>query len=298
LDSLAQLAEITPEFETIVVDNASEDGTVEALRNFGSGYEKLRMRVIPNSRNVGLSSATCQAYREAIGEWILLCNPDIVFNKNFIVLLSYGYSHPDQMITAEMVNKDGTPQRVIHRRFPSVTRVFFDFGSVGSYLDEKLLNHRVRKSYCYQDAEFGPVVALESSGASFLLISRRVVEKLGLIFDPVFPVWWNDVDLSKRAEAVGIQRILLSNVKVKHGLGRGSRSALGPTRRFLFCRSMILYARRWRMHPRSMQLLFSADAIIGVFLFAMVQARRQGLFHSLKGSIAHASAQISGVLGG
>jgi len=243
LKSLAQLAEISLEFEAIVVDNASEDGTVESIMGFMSDHRNITLRVIPNSRNVGLSKATDQAYREATGEWILLCNPDILFNRNVTVLLSYGHLHPNAMVTAEMVNENGKPQRVIHRRFPTVARVFFDFGSVGSYLDEKLMNHLVRKSYCYQDVEFAPVVALESPGASFLLLNRCLVDKLGSIFDPTFPVWWNDVDLARRAQAQGIERILLSNVKVKHGLGRGSRGVSRPTRRYLFCRSMILYAR-------------------------------------------------------
>jgi|SRR5205807_592222 len=297
LKSLAQLAEIPLEFEAIVVDNASDDGTVQSIMGFMSDNRNVSLRVIPNSRNVGLSRATDQAYREATGEWILLSNPDILFDRNVTLLLSYGHLHPDAMITAEMVNENGKPQRVIHRRFPTVARVFFDFGSLGSYLDEKLMNHLVRKSYCYQDVEFGPVVALESPGASFLLLNRRLVDKLGLIFDPAFPVWWNDVDLARRAQTQGIQRILLSNVKVKHGLGRGSRKVSRPIRRYLFCRSMILYARRWKMHPQLVQLLFSADAIISVFLSAIVQTRTQGLLSNLKGSITHAAAQMSGVLG-
>ena len=51
------------------------------------------------------------------------------------------------------------------------------------------------------------------------------------------------------------------------------------------------------MHPRLVQLLFSADAIISVFLSAIVQTRTQGLLSNLKGSITHAAAQMSGVLG-
>src|SRR5437588_4230689 len=68
LKSLAQLAEIPLEFEAIVVDNASDDGTVQSIMGFMSDNRNVSLRVIPNSRNVGLSRATDQAYREATGE--------------------------------------------------------------------------------------------------------------------------------------------------------------------------------------------------------------------------------------
>jgi N-acetylglucosaminyl-diphospho-decaprenol L-rhamnosyltransferase len=296
LNSLALLAEIPVEFEVIVVDNASEDDTVKGLLSFRSTHMNMSLRIIMNSRNVGLSSATDQAYHQASGDWILLCNPDIVFNKDASILLAYGRSHQDELITVAMVSEDGTLQRVIHRRFPNVTRVFFEFGLVGSYLDAKFMDYRVRKSFCYQDVDFPPIATIESPGASFLLLNRSVFDKLGIIFDPLFPVWWNDVDLAKRAQAAGIPRILLSNVRIKHGLGKGSQKMSRTTRRYLFCRSMMRYARRWRMHPNLIRLLFFTDAIVSVFLFTIVQSRFRTLSQRLRGSVDYAAAQITGVL--
>jgi GT2 family glycosyltransferase len=297
LRSLAGLKELPLDVETLVVDNDSQDGTKASLQASSSFLKEIGLQLILNSRNVGLSSATQQAYQKAQGSWILLCNPDILFDKNLGQLVDYGSAHPNEIVAAEMVNSDGTPQRVIHRRFPTVTRVFFDFAFVGTYLDEKFMNQLVRKNYSYQNERLPPVASIEQPGASFLLLNRSLIDKLGIIFDASFPVWWNDVDLARRAEKAGIRRVLLSDVKVRHGLGSGSRRMPSNTRAHIFYRSMILYARRWKMHPRLLQLLFSVDAILSVFLFAIVQRRTYGFIGALRASISRSAAQMSGVLG-
>lgn len=297
LRSLARVGRFPLDFETIVVDNASEDGTASALQSMKVELSRLGFEVVLNTRNVGLSAATEQAFSLSKGEWILLCNPDIIFGTEARTLVSYGLSNPGEIVAPEMTDYDGKLQRVIHRRFPTVSRVFFDFAFVGSYLDEKLMHHLVRRNYAYQGETFPKIASIEQPGASFLLLSRSVVEKLGFIFDKRFPVWWNDVDLSRRAQAAGIQRTLLSEVKVRHGLGRsGSKRMPRSTQWHLFCRSMVSYALKWKMHPHLLRLLFSLDAIASVPVLVLVQSRFNGFRASFRSSISHAAAQLGGVL--
>jgi len=298
LMSLARLHNLPIEIETIVVDNGSTDGTVEYLRESELTLKGIGMNVIYNSKNAGLSRATDQAYQRAKGSWVLLCNPDVSFNISFLELLRYGMSHANAIITAEMVYDDGSVQRAVTRRFPTVTRVFFDFGYIGSFLDGRLMNHLVRKRYTYQGEDFPQTVSVESPGASFLLLSRVVISNLGLIFDARFPIWWNDVDLAQRAERAGIKRVLISSVKVEHRQGHGGvRQMESATRRYLFCRSMILYARKWNMHPNLLQLLFVADAILGLPLSAMVQQNRnRGFRKAIQKSFRHSALQVRGVM--
>lgn len=297
LQSLVNLPHLPSEIETLIVDNDSSDGTREFLQAIAPKFKRIRLKTIFNSRNIGLSRATAQAYENSIGEWVLLCNPDIAFDGTFHDLLSYVFSHPQEMVTPELLNMDGSRQRVVHRRFPTVTRVFFDFGLLGSYIDEKLMDHRVRKSYAYQDEELPSIAPIDQPGASFLLFSRPTVQRIGYIFDPQFPVWWNDVDLAKRAEKAGIPRTLLSNVRMRHVLGHSQKKDLRSPQRYLFCRSMIHYARKWSMHPYLMQVLFTLDAILSVPLFTFVQSRTRGPMTVLKRSISFAAAQVAGVLG-
>ena len=285
-------------FETIVVDNDSRDGTVAFLKDLESTNDDLHLSVIYNAQNVGLSTATQQAYERAIGDWILLCNPDIIFSASVGELLRIGSLYQNCIIATEMLNADGSLQKVIHRRFPNVSRVFFGFGFVGAYLDRKVMHRTVENQYTYQKEEFPSIVSIEQPGASFLLMSRLVVDKLGIIFDSKFPVWWNDVDLAMRAESANIKRIVVSSVKVRHGLAKGGSIQMdSPTRRYLFCRSMIMYAKKWKMHPQLLQLLFGIDAIAGVPLGIVVHQKRRGdILWGFRDSVRQALAQISGVV--
>src|SRR5690242_10331852 len=66
------------DLEIIVVDNASSDGTLEALDRF-----RGRIRLIRNTRNAGFAVAQNQAIAAGSGEWVLALNPDVLLEPDF-----------------------------------------------------------------------------------------------------------------------------------------------------------------------------------------------------------------------
>src|SRR6059058_5718891 len=108
--SLARMKDLPIEIETLVVDNGSMDGTVEYLQENELTFKGIGLRVAYNSENVGLSRATDQAYQRARGNWILLCNPDVAFNRGFLELLRYGTSHTDAIMTTDGSRKREGPE--------------------------------------------------------------------------------------------------------------------------------------------------------------------------------------------
>lgn len=69
VDALA--AQTMRDFEAIIVDNASEDGSVEAL-----ALPDERFRVMPAGANLGFAAGNNLAFRAARGRWIATLNPD------------------------------------------------------------------------------------------------------------------------------------------------------------------------------------------------------------------------------
>src|SRR6185369_14413599 len=65
--------------EIIVIDNASDDGTVDILEQFED-----RCQVVYNSDNIGFASAQNQAIGLSSGDWVLTLNPDVLLLPNFI----------------------------------------------------------------------------------------------------------------------------------------------------------------------------------------------------------------------
>src|ERR1035438_694974 len=57
--------------QIVIVDNASNDGTIDILEQFED-----RCQVYYNDENVGFAEAQNQAIRLSSGEWVLTLNPD------------------------------------------------------------------------------------------------------------------------------------------------------------------------------------------------------------------------------
>ena len=158
LRSLESLDKTPFTLETVVVDNHSDDGTAEMLESESKILTKVGLKLILNTSNLGLSIATEQAYEIASGEWILLCNPDVIFTDDFLRMVSFARSQDDySMLTAEMVNEAGSIQRVVVRRFPTVARVFFGFSVFGSHVDKYLLGNFFLDDYTYARTDFNRV---------------------------------------------------------------------------------------------------------------------------------------------
>src|SRR5262245_5094057 len=65
--------------ETIVVDNASSDGSADMVRaEFGAD---ARVRLVANPGNEGFARGNNQAYALSHGDFLLVLNPDIVLNR-------------------------------------------------------------------------------------------------------------------------------------------------------------------------------------------------------------------------
>src|SRR6476646_11817005 len=76
--------------EIIVIDNGSDDGTVDILEQFED-----RCQVVYNSDNVGFAAAQNQAIALSSGDWVLTLNPDVLLLPNFIeALVDAGEIHP------------------------------------------------------------------------------------------------------------------------------------------------------------------------------------------------------------
>jgi hypothetical protein len=95
------------EFEIIVIDNASEDGTVEVLR-----HDFPQVTLIANDENHGFAAANNQGIAGSRGEYVLLLNPDTILHPHSLdTLCAFLDGHPDVGACGpRLLNEDGTLQ--------------------------------------------------------------------------------------------------------------------------------------------------------------------------------------------
>lgn len=100
-----------PNFEVVVVDNASSDETPSWLRTFARKHPNLK--VILNSENKGFAGGNNQAAKEASGEYLIFLNNDTVVTRGWVErLLKYIRRDPKIGLVGPVTNSTGNEARV------------------------------------------------------------------------------------------------------------------------------------------------------------------------------------------
>lgn len=102
--------------QVIVVDNASQDGSVEAVCTSFPQVE-----VIAGAENLGFSKANNIGLERSNGECILLLNPDTVVNPDVLrIMEDYISEHPEVgILGCKLITPDGKLDLACRRKFPS-----------------------------------------------------------------------------------------------------------------------------------------------------------------------------------
>jgi predicted lipopolysaccharide heptosyltransferase III len=101
--------------EVIVVDNASQDGSIEMIRRSFPW-----VRLIRNRRNLGFARANNQALPYCSGEYIYFLNPDTEVHAGGLQhMIEYMDLHPDVGLAGtHILNPDNSPQPSVETRYP------------------------------------------------------------------------------------------------------------------------------------------------------------------------------------
>jgi N-acetylglucosaminyl-diphospho-decaprenol L-rhamnosyltransferase len=235
-------ANVTLPLRTIVVDNASADGSVEALRS-----RFPRAEVIANAENVGFARATNQGLRRARTPLILILNSDAEVRAGAVETMAAVLAQrPDVGIVGpRTLGTDGGPQVSFGRRL-----------SILNELRQRrlVLGVRHRRPAALRRAEALAAVAREPAWVSgaCMLARREVLEQVGY-FDEAFFLYEEDVDLCLRVRRAGFKVAFAPEAVVVHHLGRSM--AFDPERaRLEYHRSHLLLYRK-HQHRLALALL-------------------------------------------
>lgn len=74
------------QYEVVVVDDASTDGTVDIISKYAEKYPNLR--ILQNEVNMGVAEGSNRGIREALGQFVVRVDADDYVNSNFLLFLS------------------------------------------------------------------------------------------------------------------------------------------------------------------------------------------------------------------
>jgi len=191
------------EVETIVVDNASADGSVQMVRE-----QFPWTRLIENMENLGFARANNQALKLARGNKLLLLNPDTVSTEGAIELL-LGVLDEDlktAIVGAQLLNADGSLQ-------PSSGA----FPSLWSELPliNRRLNHKHKPASVSVLGQDRIVRSVDWVSGACLMIKREACDAIGLL-DESFWLYTEEADWCYRARQTGKDILLVPDAQIYH----------------------------------------------------------------------------------
>jgi N-acetylglucosaminyl-diphospho-decaprenol L-rhamnosyltransferase len=202
--------------EVLVVDNASTDGSVPAVR------ERFPdARVIENAHNAGFAAANNQGLRVASGRFVLLLNPDTEVEEQALArLLSFMEGSASVgMVGPRLLYGDGSLQHAAFR-FPNLAQVWIDFFPIHHRLQESRLNGRYPRALY----EAGEPFAVDHPLGACMMVKAEVVQHVGLM-DEGFFMYCEEIDWAMRIRRAGYQVFCVPAATVVHHTGQSARQA-------------------------------------------------------------------------
>ncbi len=227
-------------FDITVVDNASADGSADAIAGaFGE------VRLIRLTTNVGWGRAVNRGATASTGGHLLLLNPDAApVGSPVADLHRFARQHPEHGIyTGRTLHADGTDDMYSCWGLPSLRGYAgFATGLSAAFPKSSWANPEGLPGYDRRSVREVPAV----SGCC-MLNERRLFERLGG-FDPQYFLYSDDIDLCTRAAALGARPVVVPDAAVVH-VGGASSSSEGQ--RIKILRGKATYVRRHWSRPRA-----------------------------------------------
>ncbi|GAB3814870.1 hypothetical protein GCM10027605_61070 [Micromonospora zhanjiangensis] len=227
-------------YEVIVVDNASTDGSAEAIR-----AEFPAVRVVRLARNVGFGRAVNVGAERAHGRWVLLVNPDTEPVGDVIAeLVRFASANPEHGIyTGRTLRPDGTDDGHSVFGLPGLwSYACFAVGLSTLFRRSRLVNPEELPGLSRSTAATVPAVS-----GCLLLVERALFAELGG-FAPEYFMYSEDIDLCVRAARRGARPALVPTARLLH-VGGGASTSGG--KRVMVLRGKVTYLRSHWSVPRA-----------------------------------------------
>ena len=271
-DCLASLFASKPvgALEVLLVDNASTDGSqARAARDYPG------IKILQNAENRGFAPGANQGLEWAVGELMLLLNPDAMLQPSTISLLvDFMNEHPEAAVVGpRLLNPDGTVQGSARRDPSPWTGLFGRDAPLTRLFPNNPVSRRELPNLCHVgDA---PLEVDWISGAC-LLVRRAAYEQVGGL-DERFFLFWEDADWCRRFRRAGWKVYYLPTAVGTHRVGvsraqRPMRSAID------FHRSAYRFYRKHHLsspfHPMIIPLAAGLLISFGTRALRAVRTRR------------------------
>ncbi|WP_414733127.1 glycosyltransferase family 2 protein [Acetobacterium carbinolicum] len=227
-------------YEIILVDNASEDGSVEAIK-----MRFPEVKVIENHENLGFSKANNIGMEVSKGEFLLLLNSDTIVELNTLkgaIAFISDHKHIGAL-GCKILLPSGKLDPACKRSFPTPLNGLYHSLNLDMAFPESTRFGAYNLTYVDENK----TCSIDCIMGAFMLVPRAVIDVVGML-DEDFFMYGEDIDWCYRIKQAGYQIIYYPEVRIFHhkkasGIGKRNPKVIAA-----FYDSMIIFYNKHYQH--------------------------------------------------
>lgn len=222
------------EFEVIVVDNASVDGSVEVVRN-----KFPQVKLIQNEQNLGFSGGMNVGTRVALGDIVIWLNQDTIVEKKWLSQLVQAFvSKEVGVVGCKILEFD---RKTLHHAG----------GALDVYAGE---THHFGVGEI-DNGQYDKVTNVDYVTGAAMAVRREVINTIGLLDERFFPGYYEDSDYCLRVRNAGYKIRYTPDAIVFHHIS-SSTNDQWYRRRFYYYRNRLLFVMKYLSNTDFQQKFF------------------------------------------
>lgn len=218
-------SDINEQLEIIVVDNNSQDGSKDF---FTRHYPHVKY--IYNEENLGFSKANNIGIQHALGEYLLILNPDTIVDETTISHCLKFAREQESLgaIGVKMIDGAGNYLPESKRGFPKPLSALYKMTGLSKLFPKSKIFNAYYAGHLDKDS----VHEVEVLSGAFMFIPKNVMNKIGG-FDQDYFMYGEDIELSYQIKNQGFKIFYLPLAKIIHFKGESTdKSSLNYIRNF------------------------------------------------------------------
>lgn len=257
-------------YEVIIVDNASYDGSETVASRYGDV-----VRFIQSKENLGFARANNLGFQHAKGKSLLFLNPDTEIKGDALVRMQHLLLHFSDAgaLGCRILNSDGTIQTSCIQAFPTITN---------QLLDAEWLRKLTPRSKLWGMAPLfdsrGDATEVEAISGACIMVRRAVFEQVGM-FSTEYFMFAEDIDLCFKIHKAGFKNYYSNEAMIiHHGGGSTKQAGKSLSSAVLVRESIRRFFRKFRGKVYSMVFVGSIVTSSLARLFLLVLAYLVSIF--------------------
>lgn len=215
-----------PQYELLVVDNASSDGTTDYLRELAE-RDIPKLRVIFNEKNIGFAAGNNVGIRACDSDYVVLLNNDTLITRGWLTSMVKHLEQREKTgMCGPVTNSIGNEARINAKYHTISEMAHFADNYTWKHMSKTWDNPNVLAMFC-------------------VMIPRKVIEQCGLLDESYKLGMFEDDDYAQAVMAAGYQLCIAEDAFVHHFDGASFKKMESESYRKLFKKNKELFERKW-----------------------------------------------------